>query len=136
MQPFTSVIWFMFAAMFVCTTIFDIIDELNGRKILIRGNHDNFKIGEYLKHFEDVQGICKYKGFWVSHAPIHPAELRGGKVTFTVMFMVTAFVMHTTRLIPGTSTFVVRQLVVGRIPLRKSKMVVITVRENASEFIH
>lgn len=55
----------------------DIIDELNGRKILIRGNHDNFKIGEYLKHFEDVQGICKYKGFWVSHAPIHPAELRG-----------------------------------------------------------
>jgi calcineurin-like phosphoesterase family protein len=24
-----------------------------------------------------VAGIIKYKGFWLSHAPIHPEELRG-----------------------------------------------------------
>lgn len=54
-----------------------ILEELNGWKILIRGNHDNYPIREYLKYFEDIQGVCKYKGYWVSHAPIHPAELRG-----------------------------------------------------------
>lgn len=55
----------------------DIVGELAGRKILVRGNHDNFKLEEYTKHFEDVQGVCKYKSFWVSHAPMHTAELRG-----------------------------------------------------------
>ena len=54
-----------------------ILGELNGRKILIRGNHDNFPLDVYLKYFEDIQGVCKYKGYWVSHAPIHPDELRG-----------------------------------------------------------
>lgn len=56
-----------------------ILSELRGRKKLVRGNHDNYPLREYLKYFEDVQGIFKYKRFWVSHAPIHPAELRGCK---------------------------------------------------------
>lgn len=54
-----------------------ILEELNGRKILCRGNHDNYPLPEYLKHFEDIRGVFKYKEFWCSHAPIHPAELRG-----------------------------------------------------------
>lgn len=54
-----------------------ILDQLQGRKILIRGNHDTFSTTEYLEHFEEVYGIMKYKRFWLSHAPIHPDELRG-----------------------------------------------------------
>lgn len=55
----------------------DILEELNGRKILIRGNHDHCKTEEYLKYFDEVHGIMTYKGYWVTHAPIHPHELRG-----------------------------------------------------------
>lgn len=47
------------------------------RKILVRGNHDFFKDEEYHNHFYRLLGLAEYKGFWLSHAPIHPAELRG-----------------------------------------------------------
>lgn len=46
-------------------------------KILIRGNHDLLNTTTYLKHFKEVYGLLKYKDMWLSHAPIHPAELRG-----------------------------------------------------------
>jgi calcineurin-like phosphoesterase family protein len=51
--------------------------RLNGRKILIRGNHDTLPTQMYLAYFEEVYGIIGYKGAWLSHAPIHPDELRG-----------------------------------------------------------
>lgn len=56
-----------------------LLEELKGTKVLIRGNHDdNLHASTWLKYFSDVQGITKYgKEFWLSHAPIHPAELRG-----------------------------------------------------------
>lgn len=46
-------------------------------KYLVRGNHDRFDMGVYNKVFNAVFGIVRYKGFWLSHAPIHPDELRG-----------------------------------------------------------
>lgn len=51
--------------------------NLPGRKFLIRGNHDEFSSYNYLQYFQDVYGLKKYKEFWLSHAPIHPDELRG-----------------------------------------------------------
>lgn len=50
---------------------------LPGRKLLVRGNHDNLTTEEYLDAFEEVHGIIKYKGAWLTHCPIHPDELRG-----------------------------------------------------------
>lgn len=50
--------------------------DLKGRKRLIRGNHDQLDTQVYLKYFEGVYGLYKYKEFWLSHAPIHPRELR------------------------------------------------------------
>jgi calcineurin-like phosphoesterase family protein len=55
----------------------DDIRKLPGRKILIKGNHDKLTTTEYLTVFDEVHGIIKYKEFWLSHAPIHPLELRG-----------------------------------------------------------
>lgn len=46
-------------------------------KYLIRGNHDEFDLGVYAKYFNNVYGLKRYKEFWLSHAPIHPDELRG-----------------------------------------------------------
>ena len=53
--------------------------DLNGVKKLILGNHDLFAIDEYTKYFKILPSLYKYKEFWLSHAPIHPHELRGKK---------------------------------------------------------
>lgn len=56
-----------------------LLEEMNGNKKLVLGNHDKFDIGVYLKYFSKVAGLVPYKGYWLSHAPIHPNELRGRK---------------------------------------------------------
>jgi len=48
-----------------------IMDSLNGRKVLIKGNHDIFNASEYLKYFSDVRGVHVLDGFILSHIPIH-----------------------------------------------------------------
>ena len=54
--------------------------NLRGRKILIKGNHDDFvSTSLQTQVFEEIHGIIKYKAMWLSHAPIHPVELRGKK---------------------------------------------------------
>ena len=55
----------------------EIFRQLNGRKYLIRGNHDVMNSGVYLKYFEEIFGIVSKYDFWLSHCPIHPSELRG-----------------------------------------------------------
>lgn len=49
---------------------------LNGRKILIKGNHDLFKLNEYAEHFDDIRGVWKLDVFWLSHIPVHPESIR------------------------------------------------------------
>lgn len=63
-------------ACFTTETI-DTFKTLPGRKFLIRGNHDCLQTSKYLQYFDEVYGLLKYKEFWLSHAPIHPDELRG-----------------------------------------------------------
>ena len=54
-----------------------ILKRLNGRKILIRGNHDTFKLKDYAAHFDDIRG-CHYKdGLVFSHIPIHRDSFHG-----------------------------------------------------------
>ena len=57
--------------------LFDSLELPGFRKYLIRGNHDRFQTAQYLTKFNEVEGLFKYKGMWLSHAPIHPSELRG-----------------------------------------------------------
>lgn len=55
---------------------YKILDKLNGRKKVILGNHDLGKhIPELLKYVDSVSGMQHYKGFWLTHAPVHPNEL-------------------------------------------------------------
>lgn len=58
----------------------DLIANLKGRKILIKGNHDDFVSSkDQLEVFEEIHGMLKYKGMWLTHCPIHPDEMRGRK---------------------------------------------------------
>lgn len=53
-----------------------ILKGLNGRKILIKGNHDVFKIQDYLEYFEDIRAYKVLpEGIVMSHIPIHPQSL-------------------------------------------------------------
>ena len=71
-----DIVYVLGDACFSKETIFE-FGLLPGKKILVRGNHDNLSTEEYLEHFDSVEGLVKYKEFWLSHSPIHPAELRG-----------------------------------------------------------
>lgn len=53
-----------------------LLDQLNGRKIVVMGNHDMCKhIYDLLLYVESVAGMIDYKGFCLTHCPIHPAEI-------------------------------------------------------------
>jgi calcineurin-like phosphoesterase family protein len=62
-----------------------ILERLNGRKILIKGNHDqHVKLSEWAKYFEDVRGAFFHPGdstmrggLIFTHVPVHPSCLSG-----------------------------------------------------------
>ena len=50
------------------------------KKILICGNHDlerGITMQDLCNTYDAIYSLHKYKGMWLSHAPIHPQELRG-----------------------------------------------------------
>lgn len=48
-----------------------IFQRLNGTKILIKGNHDNFKLSQYSKLFKDVRACHRLDRYILTHIPIH-----------------------------------------------------------------
>jgi len=53
----------------------NIMHRLNGDKVLIRGNHDIFKLEDYTQHFRDVRGYHVMNGMILSHIPVHEESL-------------------------------------------------------------
>lgn len=49
-----------------------IMPRLNGKKCLIRGNHDLFKLSWYALWFYDIRGVHNFENFLMTHVPIHP----------------------------------------------------------------
>ena len=61
-----------------------LLNRFNGKKILIKGNHDIYKIQDYLPYFEDIRGAffrggdsTMPGGLIFTHIPVHPSNLQG-----------------------------------------------------------
>ena len=52
-----------------------LMHRLNGDKVLIKGNHDIFKMKDYTPHFRDIRGYHVMNGMILSHIPLHDASL-------------------------------------------------------------
>ena len=53
-----------------------ILHRLNGDKVLIKGNHDIFKLKDYTEHFRDIRAYHVMWNMIFSHIPVH-AESKG-----------------------------------------------------------
>lgn len=52
---------------------------LNGKKRLVRGNHDLLKLAQYREYFSEIYGVRQIDGYWLTHVPIHPQSAEGGR---------------------------------------------------------
>ena len=48
--------------------------HLNGRKILIKGNHDTQKLHNYIPFFDDIRAMHQLGKFLLTHSPVHPDQ--------------------------------------------------------------
>jgi calcineurin-like phosphoesterase family protein len=52
----------------------DIMPRLNGRKVLIKGNHDIQKLKFYIPHFYDIRGSHELNNYLLTHIPVHESQ--------------------------------------------------------------
>jgi len=51
------------------------LGRLNGEKILLKGNHDVFRLEEYTPYFRDIRSYHVMNGAILSHIPVHESQM-------------------------------------------------------------
>ncbi len=52
-----------------------VMPQMKGRKVLVKGNHDQLKVSQYMKYFDDIRAFDRLDTFVVCHVPIHPNSI-------------------------------------------------------------
>lgn len=61
-----------------------LLNEMNGKKRLVRGNHDLRDIGIYLKFFDEIYGVRQLNRIWLTHVPMHESSVNEPRVICNV----------------------------------------------------
>lgn len=56
------------------------LSRLNGRKKLVKGNHDYWRLDELTPFFDDILGCAVFQDCIMTHVPVHPDQLARFKV--------------------------------------------------------
>ena len=65
-------------------TALPILGLLNGKKALIRGNHDTFSLNAYRPYFYEVYGVRQIDKVWFTHVPMWQGSVEEDRVTGNV----------------------------------------------------
>lgn len=78
-----DVVWILGDITMEKSKYYPFLDELNGIKKVVLGNHDMPQhVPELLKYVNKVCGLFQYKGAILSHCPIHETEI--DRFTFNI----------------------------------------------------
>lgn len=58
------------------------VSSLRCTKVLVCGNHDtqgDITMKDVVRCYDEVYSLTTYKGYWLTHCPIHVDEIRGRK---------------------------------------------------------
>lgn len=61
-----------------------ILDNLNGNKCIVLGNHDRMDTKIYLNHVKDVKGVIVKKKLIFTHVPVHPSQFECGRFKLNI----------------------------------------------------
>ena len=61
-----------------CRRSLRILDRLNGKKVLVKGNRDKLPWVEYLWYFTEIHGFIYHDDLILSHIPVHEGSFVGG----------------------------------------------------------
>lgn len=72
-----DIVWHLGDVVFGCVENIEIMSRFNGKKKLVLGNHDKSKVDDlrkYMDYFTHIYGVASYKGFVLTHIPVHPSQ--------------------------------------------------------------
>jgi calcineurin-like phosphoesterase family protein len=71
-----DIVWLLGDITMEKRTPYPLLGKLNGLIRVVAGNHDRPQdTQELLKYVQSISGLVKYKGFALSHCPIHESEI-------------------------------------------------------------
>jgi len=61
-----------------------LLKMMNGKKRLVRGNHDLFKTSLYSQYFQEIYGVRHINGIWLTHVPMHENSINEPRVKMNI----------------------------------------------------